>query len=312
MLAAITSIIPTANRAVVLQKTLKSLALQEIQPAEIIIIDASDDGETEKMCSESIPGLGSSIIYKRARQKGAATQRNQGLEKITNQVIFFLDDDIILEAGCVEKLWNVLQSDNNIGAVNAMITNQQYHKPGKLTKFMYRLMSGKDMLTYAGKCIGPAWNLLPEDNSQLPEYNEVEWLNTTCTLYREEALPSPPFPAPFKGYSLMEDLALSLEVGKKWKLYNVRNAKIFHNSQTGDHKTNVSALSEMELLNRHYIMVRILGRSSFSYYCKLFLFELFGITVVLTTAAGWKNLIPVSWGKLKAMRTIFFTKNQYE
>lgn len=292
-------------------KTLESLALQEIQPAEIIIIDASDNCETEKLCSATIPGLSSTVIYKKARQKGAASQRNQGLEEILNQVIFFLDDDIILEKGCVERLWNCLQSDNNIGAVNAMITNQQYHAPGKLTAFMYRLMSGKELLTYAGKCIGPAWNLLPEDDPLLPECNEVEWLNTTCTLYRTEALPNPPFPVQFKGYSLMEDLALSLQVGKKWKLFNVRNAKIFHNSQPGDHKTDRSVISEMELLNRHFIMVKIMGRSSFSYYFKLFLFELFGITVVLNTATGWKNLIPVFWGKLKALRIIFFTKNEY-
>lgn len=312
MLAAIISIIPTANRAVVLQKTLESLALQEIQPAEIIIIDASDDGETEKMCNVSIPGLGSSITYKRAHQKGAACQRNQGLEENKNSFVFFLDDDIILEKGCVERLWNCLNSDNRIGAVNAMITNQQYHSPGKITRFMYRIMSGEDLLTYAGKCIGPAWNLLPEDNPQLPVCNEVEWLNTTCTLYRMDALPNPPFPVQFKGYSLMEDLALSLEVAKKWKLFNVRNAKIFHNSQPGEHKTGMIALSEMELLNRHYIMVKILGRSSFSYYCKLFLFELFGMTIVLTTAAGWKNLIPVCWGKLKAMWTILLKNNKYE
>ena len=43
-----------------------------------------------------------------------------------------------------------------------------------------------------------------------PEVASVEWLNTTCTIYRGEALPSPPFCNQFTGYSLMEDLALSL------------------------------------------------------------------------------------------------------
>ncbi len=308
MPAAITSIIPTANRANVLQKTLESLALQEVQPAEIIIIDASDDSETEKLCGLRISQLGSSITYKKARQKGAAQQRNQGLEENKNPVIFFLDDDIILEAGCVERLWNCLQSDNRIGGVNAMITNQQYHSPGKLTSFMYRLMNGKKLSSYAGKCIGPAWNLLPEDRKELPEYNEVEWLNTTCTLYRKEALPVPAFPDRFKGYSLMEDLALSLEVGKKWKLFNVRNAKIFHDSQPGDHKNKVSVISKMELVNRHYIMTRILGRKRISDYFKLMIFELFGITVILTTKAGWKNLVPGVAGKVMAIGNILYAK----
>ncbi len=308
MPAAITSIIPTANRANVLQKTLESLALQEVQPAEIIIIDASDSIETEKLCGLGIPQLRSPIIYKKARQKGAAYQRNQGLEESKNPFIFFLDDDIILEAGCVERLWNCLQSDNRIGGVNAMITNQQYHSPGKLTSFMYRLMSGKNLPSYAGKCIGPAWNLLPEDRNELPEYNEVEWLNTTCTLYRKEALPVPTFPDRFKGYSLMEDLALSLEVGKKWKLFNVRHAKIFHDSQPGDHKNSVRVISKMELVNRHFIMTRVLGRKRISDYFKLMIFELFGITVVLTTKAGWKNLVPGVAGKFMAIGNILYAK----
>ncbi len=55
----------------------------------------------------------------------------------------------------------------------------------------------------------------------------VEWLNTTCTLYRREALPDPPFLSHFTGYSLMEDLALSLTVGKRWKLANARGLRIF-------------------------------------------------------------------------------------
>ncbi len=173
---------------------------------------------------------------------------------------------------------------------------------------MYRVMSGKNLATYAGKCIGPAWNLLPEDKDYLPECNEVEWLNTTCTMYKMDALPDPAFDGHFKGYSLMEDLALSLQVAKKYKLYNVRNARIFHDSQPGDHKNSIMAISRMELVNRYYIMVNLLNRKKISDYFKLMLFELFGITIVLTTAKGWKNLVPATAGKFLAIGTILFKK----
>lgn len=311
MLVAITSVIPTANRSQVLQRTLESIGRQEIQPAEIIVVDASDNDSTKKICCLSITGLESAIIYKKAQQKGAASQRNEGLDGNINPVVFFLDDDIILEPGCMEALWNCLQSDTRIGAVNAMITNQHYHTPGKITRFMYRLMSGKKMLSYAGKCIGPAWNLLPEDDPALPACTEVEWVNTTCTLYRMDSLPTPVFPERFKGYSLMEDLALSLTVAKKYKLYNVRNARIFHDSQPGEHKNNATALSKMELLNRHYIMTDIMGRNKFSDYCKLFIFELFGIFAGLRNKSGWRNLLPGILGKFMAAGKLVFTKNKY-
>jgi len=107
-----------------------------------------------------------------------------------------------------------MQSDAGIGGVNAMITNQQYHTPGRVSRIMYRLMHGKKSASYAGKCIGPASNLLPQDIDSLPEYQPVEWLNTTCTLYRKEALPQPAFHSHFTGYSLMEDVSLSLTVAK--------------------------------------------------------------------------------------------------
>jgi GT2 family glycosyltransferase len=311
MLVEATAIIPTADRAQSLQATLESIALQDIQPAQIIVVDASGNNATKKICGSKIPGLNSLIIYKRANQKGAASQRNQAMDENVNSVIFFFDDDILMEPGCIAGLWNCLQSDPAIGGVNAMVTNQQYHTPGKLTRFMYRVMSGKNLSSYAGKCIGPAWNLLPEDNHTLPAYNEVEWLNTTCTVYRKDALPDPLFSAHFKGYSLMEDLALSLQVAKKWKLYNARVAKIYHDSQPGAHKNSIIAISKMELVNRHYIMAKILNRSTLKDYLKLFLFEVFGITVVLTSIRGWKNLIPVISGKFMAVGTILLKKSKY-
>src|SRR4029077_19457523 len=108
--------------------------------------------------------------------------------------------------------------------------------PGRVSRLVFRLMGERREASYAGKGLGPAGNLLPENRDDLPEMVPVQWLNTTCTMYRREALPEPPFPTNFTGYSLMEDLALSLQVGKSWRLMNARTARVFHDSQPGDHK----------------------------------------------------------------------------
>ncbi len=308
----VTAVIPTANRSLVLKKTMESLAGQDYQPAEIIIIDASDNDETEQLFKTGINNLKAIVHYKKALKKGAAAQRNEGVNSAVHPFIFFLDDDIELGDACIKRLWNCIQSDKNIGAVNAMITNQRYHTPGKFSSIMYRIMNGKKLPSYAGKCIGPAWNLLPEDRTDLPEYNQVEWLNTTCTIYKREALPDPAFPDQFHGYSLLEDVALSLKVGRKWKLYNARTARIFHDSQPGTHKNSILKLSKMELVNRHYVMAKVLRRTKFSDYCKLFLFEFFGIVTMLTSASGWKNIIPATFGKFMAAGAILFTKTNHE
>ena len=128
----------------------------------------------------------------------------------------------------------------------------------------------------------------------------VEWLNTTCTLYRREALPDPPFPDHFKGYSLMEDVTLSLMVGRHWKLANARTARIYHDSQPGSHKVDPKLVAEMQLINRHYVMTKVLGRNRISDYLKLFLFELFSLTSTLRGHSGRVVFGPTLRGKARA------------
>jgi len=147
-------------------------------------------------------------------------------------------------------------------------------------------------------------NLLPEDRSDLPEIVAVDWLNTTCTMYRREALPNPPFPCHFTGYSLMEDLALSLTVGKRWKLANARTARIFHDSQPADYKADIRSRSCMELVNRHFVMTRVMGKSSVLSYFALFLWELFSIASTLSSREGGKSLIYILRGKWNGLRQI--------
>jgi hypothetical protein len=144
-------------------------------------------------------------------------------------------------------------------------------------------------------------NILPEDRDDLPEVVPVQWLNTTCTLYRREALPDPPFDSHFEGYSLLEDVALSLTVAKKWKLANARTARIYHDSQPSAFKNDQYALAKMELANRHYIMTRILDRTRPSDYLKLALLEVFGIVTSLVRLRGWKLLPAVLLGKCRGV-----------
>jgi glycosyltransferase involved in cell wall biosynthesis len=299
-------IIPTRNRAGWLRKTLESLATQSAQPAEIIVVDASDDSATRFLCEGlSIIGLASTVVWRRAEVPGAASQRNEGVRICTQPVIGFMDDDILFEPLCFSRLWSALQSDRGLGGVNAMITNQRYQAPGRISRIMFRLMAGFPESSFAGRVIGPAVNLLPEDRDDLPEIVPVEWLNTTCTLYRREVLPQPAFPFQFHGYSLMEDLTLSLTVGKSWRLANARTARIYHDSQPGSHKSDPRALAEMQLVNRHYVMTKVLGRDRFSDYVKLIVFELFSMASVLQSGRGRANLGMSLRGRAKAVRRIF-------
>ena len=295
-------VIPTRNRAAALRRTLGSLASQSVQPAELVIVDASEDDNTRLLCLErSISGLQSTIIWQAAETVGAAIQRNQGVRTSSQSVVGFFDDDILFEPCCLERMWRALNSDDRLGGVTAMIINQRYQAPGWVSRIVFRLLAGTPEMSYAGRVLGPAVNLLPEDREDLPEVVPVEWLNLGCTFYRRQALPDPPFPDHFKGYSLMEDVALSLTVSQRWKLANARTARIYHDSQPGSHKSDPALLAEMQLINRHFVMTKILGRDRFSDYLKLAFFEFFSLVSSLQSRPGRATLAPALRGRLGAI-----------
>jgi GT2 family glycosyltransferase len=307
MVVPISAVVATQNRAGILRRTLDSLLLQEISPAELIVVDSSEDEASKNLITDFTSGFEAPIAIRwcAAVRPGAAAQRNEGVALAKQPFIWFFDDDITFEPNCLYRLWKFIESDRQLGGLNAMIVNQRYQRPGTISRLMFTLMHGRAEKTFAGKVIGPAINLLPEDRDDLPDVVPVEWLNTTCTIYRRESLPDPPFPELFGGYSLMEDLALSLNVAKRgWKLANVRTAKIFHDSQSSPQKLDVAAVATMELLNRHYVMTQVLEQRKSTDYLRLLGWEIFSILSTATTSYGRRNLRSVVKGKWKALREL--------
>jgi len=310
----VTAIIATKDRAAILGRTLDSLKAQSVVIAEIVVVDGSRDDQTQQECLRQaalFETVGGTLIHERAIKLGAAAQRNQGCFLATQPVLWFLDDDILLEPECLTRLWLALQSDSKIGGVNAMITNQCYVSPGRASRLMYLLLSGHKG-PYAGKIIGPCINLLPEDRDDLPEVIPTDWMNTTCTLYRREALPNPPFGSHFTGYSMYEDVTLSATVGKKWKLANARTARIFHDTQPGSHKSDPVDLARMAFVNRHYVARHVLNRDGIGYVLSVIVWELFQIAASLASNQGRRGIIPGLRGKMNGLFEVLKTKGNHE
>src|SRR5579872_1994603 len=144
-------VIPTRNRGAILRRTLESVAAQCSQPAQIIIVDASDDEHATSMLKDpSIPGLASAVSWQAAKVSGAASQRNEGVLQCAQPVIGFFDDDILFEPMCIARLWCALNSDHKLGGVNAMITNQRYQTPSRISRTMFRIMAGGEASSFAG------------------------------------------------------------------------------------------------------------------------------------------------------------------
>lgn len=301
----ISAVLPTRNRPEALDRMLQSLRAQDAIPAQLIVVDASDDAASRDVVRAfSASDAACAVTWRAAAVPGAAAQRNEGVALAAHPTVAFFDDDIVFEPGCVAHLWRALEADPALGGVNAMITNQRYARPGPLSSLVFRLLAGRPEKSYAGRVLGPAVNLLPDDSDELPEVVPVDWLNTTCTLYRRAALEDPPFGRFFTGYSLMEDLALSLVVGRTWALANVRTARIFHDSQPGQQKDNAKAMSRMEFNNRHYVMRYVLGRRGAADYARLALWELFQLSGAAVRHGLGREFRQMAAGKVQALTDI--------
>jgi GT2 family glycosyltransferase len=276
-------------------------------PVEVIVVDASE-GEATRQYIEGLANRVAAFCtmrWIRAATRGSAVQRNQGVHDAIQSTIWFFDDDIIFESECVARLWRALETDPSLGGVSAMISNQRYAPAGVVSRTFFTLLDGRRGSTFAGRVIGPAVHLLPDDRDDLPTVVPVEWLNTTCTMYRREALPSPPFDSMFAAYSVMEDLALSLRVGRTWRLANARTARIVHDSQMTPFKADAGAFAAMETFNRHYVMTEILGRTGVADYVRLFAWDVFQVAALLARGDTRGNVPALIRGKSEAYRRVW-------
>ncbi len=301
-------VIPTRNRPDLLAETLRSLMLQSRLPAEVVVVDASDEeafarnaANLKSRASSGTPPL----RHMKAAQAGAAPQRNQGVEASGQPMILFLDDDIRLSVSCLERLHAAMQADDRNGGVSAMISNAAYRPPGAFSKRLFHWFDDRGTGTYAGRCLGPGLTTMPSDHASLPEVTPMEWLITGCTLYRRAALPAPPFSSFFHDASIGEDLALSLEVGRRWKLANARLAKVEHLGAVHSHcLTRECELAEMELVNRHHIMTEVLKRTTLRDYVQFLVMEFGLLPSTLLQRDGWRRFPVRLWGRLRGLRRI--------
>jgi glycosyltransferase involved in cell wall biosynthesis len=254
-------VIATRNRPGPLGDCLKSLDSQSLRPDNVIIIDSTDSDATATMIDEIRPTLSFPLVFEHTTSRSAARQRNIGAEKAATDLIVFLDDDVVPDNSFLLEIVKPFQSDGNyeIGGVSGAITNQVYSNPHGLNRFLLGLCLGRWRGSYAGGLLGPAVNFLPADVPNTVQ--EVDWLPSTCTAYRTQVFRSYRFCDAFEGYSFAEDVHLSSRVHKTHRLLNTTRARVFHHDLGKSTHRDWKALGESMVINRHAIMVHVLGRN---------------------------------------------------
>jgi len=90
----VAAVVPTCNRPVLLRRALRSIAAQELSPAEVIVVDDSD-GLNKSLTRDAVEQAGLKGIFLTANShaKGASGARNTGAELAMSELLAFLDDD---------------------------------------------------------------------------------------------------------------------------------------------------------------------------------------------------------------------------
>ncbi|MGR2667484.1 glycosyltransferase family 2 protein [Vibrio campbellii] len=122
----VTVIIPTYNRAHILERVIESYFQSDVKEV-IFINDASTDNTKDvlKLLSEKYKQVSYHTNEVNLKQ---AEAKNIGLKLAKTKYVYFGDDDSYLEANCIASLKKVLLSNDDVGlvAANAIYLDEDY------------------------------------------------------------------------------------------------------------------------------------------------------------------------------------------
>ncbi|MEJ6396205.1 glycosyltransferase [Gymnodinialimonas sp. 2305UL16-5] len=110
--------IATLNRREALLRTLDYAKRQTCPPAQIVVVDVSDDWQDVAVLAQAILSDAPGIVldYTTSLIRSSATQRNEGIARCTGDIVFLLDDDSFLFPDCAERILDIYAADHQ-GAV---------------------------------------------------------------------------------------------------------------------------------------------------------------------------------------------------
>jgi glycosyltransferase involved in cell wall biosynthesis len=127
----ISIILPVFNREEILGRFIDSVISQTYQNFELIIIDDGSMDNSSKVASEYAKKNSRIHSFKHRKNLGLPTARNTAIKLSKGDLMFFGEDDIILDPNCLETLVNTfaeLKSKYKVGAIAPrLISDNKYN-----------------------------------------------------------------------------------------------------------------------------------------------------------------------------------------
>ncbi len=121
-------LIATCNRPKLLTQCIKSILENSILPNEIIVIDQSDDSESELLQS-SLEKLSPLINYCHVDWRGKSKALNHGLSFSQSEFLALTDDDVKVEPNWLETFMGIIQKHKNVKAFCGRVLSEPGTSP---------------------------------------------------------------------------------------------------------------------------------------------------------------------------------------
>jgi GT2 family glycosyltransferase len=207
-------VVCTKDRPTELERCLRALAPEG---APILVIDASTGGLPGQVCRDN------GVEWLSATPP-LALQRNLGI-RVANErgadVLLFVDDDVVVRPGTVQRLVRALAEDPALGAVGPVVSNEPNVRAIAVKSF-FRLWSRRP-----GALLPSGRNVLGH-LPNVPGPRDVDWLSTCTIALRLSALADLRFDERLAGYSYGEDLDLTARLACVHRLRVIDEAVVWH------------------------------------------------------------------------------------
>ncbi len=143
-------IIPTFNRASMLEEALVSVQRQTVQHVELIVVDDGSSDQTAAVVKRCAPGA----IYLRQEHRGVAAARNAGIQQARAAYVAFLDSDDLWLPHKLERQLEYLLAHPEVGLLYARMWS--YHvddrmkrrlEPRTVLRSFEQLLNGPNTVT---------------------------------------------------------------------------------------------------------------------------------------------------------------------
>lgn len=311
---------------------LDSVVLQSVYPNQIVVVDGSVDHQTQAIIHQkNILNLDYFLIDEQNR--GLTRQRNFGISKLQAgiQVVFFLDDDIVLNDNYFQKILQTYLQFPDVMGVGGYIVNESEwvevneNYRAKRSEFVFDGWKTKDGIRFvARKILGLDSNEPPGYQSSFSHGRSIGFLPPSGKTYKVEQLmggvssfkksvfDSHQFSEYFEGYGLYEDADFTIRVSKTGQLYLNTAATLNHYHAT-DGRPNQYQYGKMVVRNGWYVWriknpnPKLVDRFKWNAITVLLIMIRFS-NIFTTDSKKFKSAFSESTGRLVAYLTLFFYK----